>query len=165
MNFVVPSQTAPGTASLIIQSAGSPDTVLSAEIRTMAPALFTVNETGQGVAAATAVRFVAGQQSVVPVFSCSGSACSAVPIDLGAGAPVYLSLYGTGIRNRSSLTNVTCTIGGVSVPVLYAGPQPQYAGLDQVNVALTSSLSGLGETDLVVSADGRTSNPVRINVR
>ena len=35
---------------------------------------------------------------------------------------VYLILYGTGIRNRSSLTNVAANIGGsADVPVLYAG--------------------------------------------
>jgi uncharacterized protein (TIGR03437 family) len=99
-------------------------------------------------------------QSPVPVFSCGTSGCVAVPIDLGIDTPVYLSLFGTGIRNRSSLSNVTVTINGISVPVLYAGPQSQFPGLDQVNVALTSNLRASGETNVVLMVDGQTANPV-----
>jgi uncharacterized protein (TIGR03437 family) len=88
-----------------------------------------------------------------------------VPIALGVDTPIYLSLYGTGIRNRSALANVTCTIGGISVPVPYAGPQLQYAGVDQVNVALTLNLRNLGEADVIVTMDGQTSNAVRVNVQ
>ena len=76
-----------------------------------------------------------------------------------------LTLYGTGIRNRSSLSNVTCRIGDVNVPVLYAGAQPTFAGLDQVNVALTFDRRISGEVDVVLTVDGQTSNPVRISLR
>jgi uncharacterized protein (TIGR03437 family) len=165
VNFIVPGDTAAGTASITIQSAGLPETVLSAEIRTVAPGLFSAEASGQGAAAATAVRLMGGQMNAVPVFSCSGSRCGTVPIELSADATVYLSLYGTGIRHLSSLSNVTCTIGGISVPVTYAGPQPVYAGLDQVNVQLLLSLRGLGDTDVVVTVDGRASNAVRVNLR
>jgi uncharacterized protein (TIGR03437 family) len=51
------------------------------------------------------------------------------------------------------------------VPVLYADAQPEYAGLDQVNVALTLNLRGLGEVDVIVTVDGKPSNPVRVNVQ
>ena len=74
-----------------------------------------------------------------------------MPIALGVDTPIYLSLYGTGIRNHSALANVTCTIGGISVPVQYAGPQLQYAGVDQVNVALTLNLRNIGEADVIVT--------------
>ena len=164
VNFVVPSDTAPGIASLTIQSPGAPDVVLSADIEVVAPALFAANGSGRGAAAATAVRVAPGQVSPLAVFTCNGSSCSTIPIDLGTDT-VYLSLYGTGIRNRSALANVTCTIGGISVPVLYAGAQGQYAGLDQVNVTLTQDLRGLGDADVVLTVDGVPSNPVRINVQ
>ena len=101
----------------------------------------------------------------MPVFTCGTSGCVAVPIDLGIDTPVYLSLFGTGIRNRSSLSNVTVTINGISVPVLYAGPQPEFPGLDQVNVALTLNLRGSGETNVVLVVDGQTANPVTVNLR
>ena len=128
-------------------------------MRAVAPALFS-----QGpVVAGSAIRLAAGRQDPVAVFQC-GATCVTVPIDVSSGA-VYLTFYGTGIRYRSSLQNVICTIGGVRVPVLYAGPQSGFPGLDQVNVALTTDLRGIGETDLVLTIDGQVSNPVRINVR
>jgi uncharacterized protein (TIGR03437 family) len=165
INFVMPADMAPGTASVTTQNSGSPPIVTSAEVHTVAPALFTADASGKGVAAATAIEIVAGRPVPLPVFLCSGSTCSPVPIRLGVDTPIYLSLYGTGMRNRSSLGNVSCTIGGIGVLVLYAGAQPEFAGLDQVNVALTLSLRGIGETDVIVTVDGQPSNAVRINVQ
>jgi hypothetical protein len=71
-------------------------------------------------------------------------------------------LYGTGVRGRSSLAAVTCAIAGVEVPVLYAGPQGVYPGLDQVNVALPSSLAGAGQTTVVLTVDGVRASPLPI---
>ena len=81
------------------------------------------------------------------------------------GQPVYVTFYGTGIRNRSSLANVTVTINGMSVPVLYAGPSPNYAGLDQVNVGLILGLRGSGESNVVLTVDGQGSNTVTVNIQ
>jgi uncharacterized protein (TIGR03437 family) len=58
-------------------------------------------------------------------------------------APGYLSLYGTGFA-QASTSGSTCTVGGVSATVTYAGPEIQIAGLDQVNILLPGSLSGTG---------------------
>jgi uncharacterized protein (TIGR03437 family) len=127
-----------------------------------------MNGNGSGVAAALAVAVQAGNpqlQSPVPVFQCGGTGCVSVPIDLGVDRPVYVSFYGTGIRNRSSLANVTVTINGVSVPASYAGAAPDYVGLDQVNVGLPLTLRGSGECSVVVSVDGQTSNTVTINIQ
>lgn len=80
--------------------------------------------------------------------------------------PVYLVLYATGIRNRSSVANVQCTIGGTSLPVEYAGPNGGGTpGLDQVNVRLTSALKGTGVADLVLTVDGISSNTISVDVR
>ena len=76
------------------------------------------------------------------------------PISLGVDRPVYVSFYGTGIRNRSTQANVTVTISGISLPVDFAGPSPDYPGLDQVNVALPLTLRGSGETQVVLTVDG-----------
>ena len=57
------------------------------------------------------------------------------------------------------------TINGKSVPVLYAGPQPDYEGLDQVNVALTLNLRGSGESNVVLTVDGQPSNTVTVNIK
>jgi uncharacterized protein (TIGR03437 family) len=165
INFVMPEEMSAGTASVTIQSSGSPSITTSADVWAVAPALFTADATGKGPPAATAIQIVAGQAVPVPVFTCTGSACDTVPMQLGAGAPIYLSLYGSGIRHRTSLENVTCTIGGIPVPVLYADAQTQFAGLDQVNVEITAGIRGIGETDLIVTVDGQPSNAVRINVQ
>jgi len=80
--------------------------------------------------------------------------------------PVYLILYATGVRNRSSMSNVPCTIGGISVPVEYAGPEGSgVAGLDQVNIRLTSALKGLGLANIVLNVDGVPSNTVLVDIR
>ena len=119
------------------------------------------------VAAATAIRVVIPTriQSPIPVFQCTGLICNLEPISLGVDTPIYLTFYGTGIRGRSSLANVKVTIGTVEVAPTYAGPQPQTAGLDQVNVPLPLSLRGVGEVNVSVTVDGLKSNLVKINVQ
>ena len=58
-------------------------------------------------------------------------------------APGYLSLYGTGFAQASTAAS-SCTVGAANVPVTYAGPEIQIAGLDQVNLLLPNSLAGAG---------------------
>lgn len=165
VNFVTPPGVIQGTGSIAVSSAGSPDLILSMEFSPVAPSLFTADGSGKGPAAATAIATIGRGQWPVSVFSCAGGMCTTVPIQLGVDTPIYVSLYGTGIRNRSDLSNVACTIGGRAVRVLYAGAQNQYAGLDQVNIALTLDLHGLGEADLVLTVDGQASNAVRVNIQ
>ncbi len=166
INLLVPDGTAPGAATFTIANGGATTTAI-ATVANVAPGLFSANSTGSGVAAATAVRTQAANpaiQSPVPVFTCQGSNCVSVPINLGVDTPVYLTLYGTGIRNRSAPANVAVTINGVAVPVLYAGPQGSFAGLDQVNVALILNLRGSGESNVIVTVDGVASNAVTVNI-
>ena len=163
INFVVPDGTAPGLATLVVSGQ-----TFTAAVQPVAPTLFSMNGAGSGVAAATGIRVQAANpvlQSSVPVFQCAGSSCVSVPIALGADTPVYVSFYGTGIRNRSSLANVAMTINGISVPVLYAGRAPGFTGLDQVNAGLVLSLRGSGESNVVLTVDGLAANTVTINVQ
>ncbi len=71
---------------------------------------------------------------------------------------------GTGWRFRSSEAAVKVMIGGVEVPVTYAGSQMTLVGVDQINVRLLRSLIGKGEVDVVVAVDGKTANTVKISV-
>jgi uncharacterized protein (TIGR03437 family) len=167
INFLVPDGTAPGLATLMVTNAAATQT-FTAAVQSVAPTLFSMNGAGSGVAAATAIMVQAANpllQSSVPVFQCAGSNCVSVPIALGVDTPVYVSFYGTGIRNRSSLANVAMTINGVGVPVLYAGPAPGFTGLDQVNAGLVLGLRGSGESNVVLTVDGQTANTVTINVQ
>lgn len=80
--------------------------------------------------------------------------------------PVYLIAYATGLRNLSSLSSLQARIGGVSVPVNYAGPEGSgVPGLDQVNIRLIPALKGLGLANLVLTVDGILSNTAMVNVR
>jgi uncharacterized protein (TIGR03437 family) len=169
INFIVPSNAATGTATFTIMNGATAGLSATGNIQTVAPALFSMSGNGSGVAAATAIRTQAANpqvQSPVQVFQCDSSGhCVSTPIDVGLDTPVYLSLYGTGIRNRISLANVTVKINGIAVPVQYAGSQPQFPGLDQVNVLLALALRGSGESNVVLTVDGQTSNTVTVNIR
>jgi uncharacterized protein (TIGR03437 family) len=167
INFVVPDGTTAGAATFQANNGSTTQTV-SATVQLVAPTLFSMNATGSGVAAATAIRTLAGNpgpQSPVPVFQCDNSGCTSVPIDTGLDTPVFVTFYGTGIRNRSSLANVTVKINDISVPVLYAGATPGFVGLDQVNVGLTLNLRGSKESYVILTVDGQTSNAVTINIQ
>jgi uncharacterized protein (TIGR03437 family) len=75
----------------------------------------------------------------------------------------YLVLYGTGIRGAAQ-SAVTATVGGISVPVIYAGAQAQYPGLDQINLGpLPMSLKGTGVANVVITVNGQSSNTVTVD--
>jgi uncharacterized protein (TIGR03437 family) len=167
INFVTPDGTASGTALFAVSGGGAAASATAA-VQQVAPTLFSMSGTGSGVAAALAVAVLAGNpqvQSPVPVFQCGSAGCVSVPIDVGVDRPVFVSFYGTGIRNRSSPANVTATTNGVSVPVLYAGPAPDFIGLDQVNTGLPLTLRGSGEVNVVLTVDGQSSNAVTIRIQ
>lgn len=159
INFVIPSGTAPGTALVTLTrvNAGGGTGVLPipVTIGAVAPGLFSSGANGQGVAAAQVIRVHAdGTQTVENV--------AAGPIDMGS-EPLYLVLYGTGIRNRTSTSSVSCTINGRGLPVAYAGGQSQFPGLDQVDVLLPLSLKGVGRVNVTITVDGQVSNTVRMS--
>ena len=167
INFEIPAETTVGDVPLSVQT-GLGNTLNSfAKVAAIAPGLFTANGDGRGVVAASAIRVIAGStlQIPLPVFRCGDTpgSCVSVPIQLGVDTPTYLALYGTGIRGAPP-GSVAVLIDGASVPVLYAGPQPEYDGLDQINIALPPTLRGAGEVDVVVEAGGVLSNTARIQI-
>ena len=165
VNFVIPPQAAEGAGTVTVTGGGTPVSG-PVTIAHVAPAVFAANGSGQGVAAAQWVRTSAGSQDYGNVFQCDASgSCVPVPIDLGAASDdVALVLYGTGIRNRSSLDGVACTVGGASVPVTYAGVQVSYPGFDAVVVTLPHSLAGRGTVDVRLTVDGVAANAVQISI-
>jgi uncharacterized protein (TIGR03437 family) len=167
VNFVVPDGTSTGTATFTVNN-GAVSQTFTGLVQSVVPTLFSMSSTGTGVAAATAIQVQASNaqlQGPVAVFQCSAGVCTSVPIALGVDTPIYVTFYGTGIRGLSALTNVHLTIDGTSIPVQFAGPQPSYPGLDQVNVPLPLSLRGDGESNVVLTVDGQVSNTVTISVK
>ena len=169
INYLVPAGTAPGQAQITIANGQGPLAVGTAAIAPVAPGLFTADASGRGLAAAAALRIRAdGSQSYEPVarFDAAQNRFVPVPIDLGAANDqVFLLLFATGIRNRSQLANVTARLGDADALVLFAGPQGDLLGLDQVNVELPRALAGRGEIDLALTVDGRAANLVRIAIK
>ena len=135
------------------------------EIERVAPALFTADSSGSGVAAAQFVKVAAdGTRTQGLIFD--PNTLAAVPIDLGSDQDqVFLALFGTGIRGFTS--EVTARVGGVEVPVLGAVPQREFEGVDQVNIGPLplEGTAGLGNAAgrtlaIVLTVDGRRTNPV-----
>lgn len=175
INYLVPETVNPGPATLTVTSADGTVSTGIVLIAPVAPGLYTANANGQGAAAAIAVTGHAdGSQSTQLTFTCSGGAgsCVAQPISLGASTDtVVLELYGTGLRHRSSQSNVTVQIKGQNQKVLYAAAQPTFSGLDQINVQISRSLAGSGEVNVVVTVEDVvnnitvTSNTATINIQ
>ncbi len=169
-NFLMPSGVSNGPAFLTFTSGNGAISTGIVQITSVAPGLFAANASGQGVAAATALRIKAdGAQSFEPVARFDAAQNRFVPlsIDLGpTSEQVFLILYGTGIRGRSSLATVSATIGGANVPVTFAGEAPGFVGLDQVNLGpIPRSLIGRGEVNVALLVDGKPTNTVVVNLK
>jgi uncharacterized protein (TIGR03437 family) len=169
INAVVPSGLAAGSATVILRNAGVDQASGPVTIAAVAPGLFTVDGSPTGVAAATVETVHAdGSVSAQDVFQCSANKCVAVPIDLGLdGDQVILTLFGTGIRHVVTpffQASATVRIAGQDLTPSYAGAQPQFPGLDQVNVTLPASLRGIGNTSVSIVIAGQSSNAVKIQV-
>lgn len=168
VNFQIPPATPPGRATLTITNGNAAPVSATLLITPVAPSLFAANATGQGVAAALALRIKEdGTLSFEPVVQLNEQGrLVATPIELGPETDqVFLILFGTGLRHRTTLDNVAVRIGGVEVPALYAGAQGSFIGQDQINLPLPRSLAGRGEVLVTMTVDGALANAVSINVR
>lgn len=169
VNYQIPAGTAEGLATVTIIAGDGRTAISNLLISFLSPSLFTANSDGQGVAAAFVLRVKPGNvQTIEPVatFDSGQQKFVSVPIDFGSvDDQLFLVLFGTGIRGRSQLSAMSCTIGGISMPVEFAGAQGGFVGLDQVNVRLSRNLAGRGEVDLVLSADNIPANTVKVNFR
>ncbi|MBI1763937.1 MAG: hypothetical protein HYR56_21135 [Acidobacteria bacterium] len=170
VNYQLPPGTAAGKAVVFMLSGLNESSFGEINVARVAPGLFSANGNGQGVAAAVALRVrTDGSQSFEPVaqFDANANRFVPIPIDLGASTEqAVLLLFGTGIRGRSNLSAVTCRIGGVETPVSFVGAQGDLVGLDQINVGpLPRALAGRGEVDLVLTADGKAANTVKVSIK
>ncbi|MFN0109478.1 MAG: endonuclease/exonuclease/phosphatase family protein [Blastocatellia bacterium] len=169
INYLMPPGVLPGKVTI---TASRSDTVKVNSVLTLdavAPGLFTANSNGSGVAAATVLRIRAdGSQSYEPVarFDQATNQFVSVPIDFGAESDLlFLIIFGTGIRHRSSMSLMTAQIGGVNAEVLYADAQGDFVGLDQINLRLPKTLIGRGEVDLTLTVEGKQANTVKVRFK
>jgi len=155
VEYVVPAGTANGRALASISVDGHVVSASPLDIDTVQPSLF--------YAGAYLIRVRDGVASMEPLVT---GWFGRGTIDLGPATDlVYLIIPATGIRNRSSLEHVSLHFAAYSNigdwPVAYAGPQGEYAGLDQVNVPLRRFPPGTAPEDGVavqMLVDGKLSN-------
>jgi uncharacterized protein (TIGR03437 family) len=151
-------------------------------VMSLAPTLFAANGEVQGAAAAVLLRIQTSggdhAQSIEPIvnFDPSRNRFVTAPIDLGSpDDQVFLVCFGTGL-NRKSNDSTSSGSEGISVElrtiagatqadVIYAGPQGEFEGLDQVNLRLPGSLAGSGDVELALYVNGVRSNTVQIKIK
>lgn len=169
VNFLIPSGSVSGVATVrvFVDSQQVADGPVS--IANVAPSLFTADASGRGLASALIIRVKAdGSQAFEPVvrFDSALSKFVAIPIDFGAESDrIFLVLFGSGIRGRSSLGAVSLKLGEMDIPAVFAGAQTDFVGLDQVNCELQRSLKGRGEVTLILSVAAQNSNPVIVSFK
>jgi uncharacterized protein (TIGR03437 family) len=149
INFLVPSDLAPGRYLLTTQT-GSADLIVT----NVSPGIFTYSGNGTGVPVASVIAGLSdGTSAALQIYPGSPIAIPSNATDL------YIVLYGTGIRNFHS---ISASLGSTIAGVQFAGPQPQFPGVDQVNLHF-NQLAGLtGTQTLLLVVDGSSSNPVTI---
>lgn len=165
INFVVPANAKLGANTLSVN--GSSNSSGKVLVSNVAPALLTVDSSGTGIPVGMVLRVTAdGNATTDTLYQTGTQVFTAKPINLSSSADrVYLILYGTGIR-RHSPNPVQAMIGGVKVPVQYAGAQSQYPGFDQVNLGpLPQTLAGKGSSDLVLTVDGVPTSGLKVTIQ
>ena len=166
VNFEIPATAAVGLGMATVTSSSGSKTTGNVLISNVAPAFFAANENGTGVAAGEVLYYPATGSSTYTFTYAAGSGGYVTnPIVLAPTTKVFLVLYGTGFR-RHSPNPVEATVGGVKVPVTYAGVVAGYVGLDQINIGpLPQTLAGTGKGDVNVSVvvDGVPANTVTVN--
>jgi uncharacterized protein (TIGR03437 family) len=171
VNYVLPEGTANGLATVTLTTSTGAAVSEKIFVQPVYPSLFTLGGVREGAPAGWIYRVRAlkwfDSTSYEAIAKPDGTL---IPIDLGPSTDsVYLSVLGTGIRSRPSLDAVRVSFTGSSAAALYAGPQAEMAGLDQINVLLPRELAGQGEILVTVSMEVGdrvvTSNAVRIAIQ
>jgi len=167
VNYQIPQGTVNGAATVTVTSGDGTVSTGTVQITTVTPGFYTFTGDGQGVPAGVLLRVRDGQQTTENIFQLDAqNKIVPAPIDLGPSTDtVFLILFGTGIRNRSSLAAVIANIGGTNYPVDFAGPQGGFVGLDQLNIRLPRELAGRGQVDLVLTVDNKAANKVTVNIK
>lgn len=176
INFLLPADTATGEATITVITGEGITTVGRVQIARVAPGLFTANASGRGLPSAIVLRVAAnGAQTTerLAQFDPAQNRFVPEPINLGTEAEqVFLVLFGTGIRGRLSVNDVSARLGGleggVNVPVVFAQGQGSLAGLDQINIGpinrgeVRTRLAGRGLINLTLGVIDPSSSAQKV---
>jgi uncharacterized protein (TIGR03437 family) len=176
VNFLIPAKVAPGTARVLVFRVTEEAGIGTIQIAPVAPGFFSANATGQGAALGYLLSVPEmGQSSAEPLaeFDSAQNRFVTRRLELNRltfqASKLFFVLFATGVRGRESLSAVKAHVGGIEAPVLYAGAQGSFVGLDQINIPIDAEmvrkLTGRGRLNIVLSVDGYgTSNAVEIEV-
>jgi uncharacterized protein (TIGR03437 family) len=148
VNFVLPANTAPGTAVITLLAADARRFSGNTFVQAVAPAVFYSSTSTGNWTAANLLRVRAdGTREFGPIVN-------GAPIDFGPeGDRLFLEIYGTGLRKATD-GSLQVSVGD-NLPLLYAGPQGGFPGLDQVNVELPRSLAAAGPVNVQVRVESK----------
>jgi uncharacterized protein (TIGR03437 family) len=152
INLIVPAAVVNGAATLTVTGSTANIIPIQLNIAAVAPGLFNPGPQILHISAD-------GTRTVETV-------TGPITLDPAPGG-TYLILYATGLRHNSDQGNfgisaVTATVGNLTLPVNYAGPQSQFAGLDQVQILLPDSLKGAGKVNLILTVDAQITNAISL---
>jgi photosystem II stability/assembly factor-like uncharacterized protein len=162
-NILLPNELLPGHSPILIKDVTG--RILAAgeiEIAKVAPAFFTANSNGKGVAAGYIVRAHQDDSQMIEQATQYDQTIGAFvsrPIDLEReDERVFLILFLTGARRIVDRNETRVLIGGVELIPDYFGPSA-YLGVDQINLRLPRTLAaGLTQIAFIDLAHGMTAN-------
>jgi len=153
INAVLPGNLS-GLAQLTVQTSAGKHSV-NILVEAAAPAIFTLDGSGSGAAAAVD----ANEQSIVT---------STKPLRPGD----YVELFATGLGATSPKSGLdyavqqpTVTVAGVDCPVSFAGAAPGFVGLDQINCVIPAGLAASASAPVVVTSGTRVSNTATLAIQ
>lgn len=170
VNYVIPSTTVLGTATVVIRSGDGTVSTGTVQVVQVMPGIFSANGNGRNAAAAVFLRVKSNGTQIYEAatqFNVTSGRMITKPVDLGPATDrVFLVLFTTGLRyfDPPAKDNVSVLIGGEQVApstIVQSG----LVGVDQVNVEVPRTLLGKGVVSVSVSATGySSSNLVEIEI-
>ena len=144
INFIMPGSIGSGQAVIVLNN-GSQMMTGTVIAGAAGPGMFTQNGMGMGEGS-----MLNGTVWQMGPFSTTTN-----------GQPTYISMYVTGLDPSA---RPTVSIGGIPVEVMWFGNAPGYAGLQQINIALSGAMAGVGRAPVMVTSNGQTSNVTFMHV-
>ena len=158
-NLQLPYELAPGTQPVEVASAYGAAR-FDVTLEEAAPGIFVLASRGAAVlnqdGTLNGVLNPAGRGTVLQVFV---TGLGAVAPSVASGAPAPNSPLSW------AAAQVSATLDGRAVPVLFAGLAPGFVGLGQVNVLAPVSLAPNAAAQLVIRAAGQDSNAVSVTIQ
>ena len=166
INFLTPAGLALGPAVVEVTNTHGETASAILQIEAVAPGLFSANASGQGPAAATFLLVDwDGTRTEGLTFDGSAPVGQRNNVQVPRYPQLYLSFFGTGFRNQSSVSVRERDRPEFEIPVLAAVAQGVFDGLDQVVIGpfpYPPPYEYAGESEFIFTFDGVETNEVSL---